>query len=239
MLVSRVLRLQRPVLLPVRLQRAATPQNTLHIRSFSSVPRGFSSALHFGTIQPPNGHIEPKDFHFKVALVVNTASKCTHAGQLKQLQTLHEKYSEKGLIVVAVPSNDFARQEPGDSDDVLKRYADFGVTFAIANKTPVTGTDAHPFFKRIADKYSTSVAPTWNFDKFLVDHRGDMRAVFPNDTEPLVKEVIVEIEEALEDATKALERGQELLEDEEDSDDEDSDGEESDDEDDDDEGRYK
>ncbi|KAK1933722.1 Glutathione peroxidase BsaA [Phytophthora citrophthora] len=230
MLLSRVLRLQRPTLLPARLQTLSTPQNTRHIRSFSSVPRGFSSALRFDTIQPPNGHFEPTDFRFKAVLVVNTASKCTHAGQLKQLQTLHEKYSEQGLIVIAVPSNDFAGQEPGDSDEVLKRYADFGVTFAIANKTPVSGNDAHPFFKRIADKYSSSVAPTWNFDKFLVDHRGDMRAVFPNDTEPLVKEVIVEIEEVLEDATEALKCGQELLEDEEDSDDEDSDEEESDDE---------
>ncbi|KAL3658220.1 hypothetical protein V7S43_016849 [Phytophthora oleae] len=227
MLLVSVLRLQRPVQLPVRLQSLSAPQNVPHIRRFSSKPRSFSSVLRFDTIQPSNGHFAPEDFRFKAALVVNTASKCTHAGQLKQLQTLHENYSEQGLVVVAVPSNDFAGQEPGASDEILERYADFGVTFAIASKTPVTGDEAHPFFKRIADKYSTSVAPTWNFDKFLVDHRGDMRAVFPNDTEPLLKEVIVEIEEVLEDLTGALERGQDLLEDEdEDSDDEDSDSEE-------------
>ncbi|EGZ23252.1 hypothetical protein PHYSODRAFT_435923, partial [Phytophthora sojae] len=137
------------------------------------------------------------DFRFKAALVVNTASKCSHSAQLKQLQQLHEKYSDLGLVVVAVPSNDFAGQEPGDNSEILERYAAFGATFAIAEKTPVTGDKAHPFFKKIADKYSASVAPTWNFDKFLVDHRGDMRAVFPNDTEPLVQEVIAEIEEVL------------------------------------------
>ncbi|GMF63792.1 unnamed protein product [Phytophthora fragariaefolia] len=183
-------------------------------------------------MQPPKAELGPQDFRFKAALVVNTASKCSHSAQLKQLQQLHETYSERGLVVVAVPSNDFAGQEPGDDEEILKRYEAFGVTFVVAEKTPVTGDEAHPFFKKIAEKYSTSVAPTWNFDKFLVDHRGDMRAVFPNDTEPLVKEVIAEIEEVLEDIPRALEAGQELVEEEEydyeeeDSEDEDSEDEE-------------
>uniref|UniRef100_H3G512 Glutathione peroxidase n=1 Tax=Phytophthora ramorum TaxID=164328 RepID=H3G512_PHYRM len=141
------------------------------------------------------------DFRFKAALVVNTASKCSHSAQLKQLQTLHETYSDRGLVVLAVPSNDFAGQEPGSPEEMLNRYADFGVTFPVAHKTAVTGDKAHPFFKKIADKgllmMFCSVGCRWNFDKFLVNHRGDMRAVFPNDTEPLEKEVIAEIEEVL------------------------------------------
>ncbi|KAJ8576264.1 hypothetical protein ON010_g2951 [Phytophthora cinnamomi] len=137
-----------------------------------------------------------------------------------------------------------ARKEPGDNSAVLQRYAALGATFTIAEKTPVTGDKAHPFFKKIADKYSVSVAPTWNFDKFLVDHRGDMRAVFPNDTEPLVQEVIAEIEEVLEDLPRGLEPGQELVDEDEydyeedgnsDSDDDDSDDEEEEDDDDNDE----
>ncbi|KAF1771803.1 Thioredoxin-like fold [Phytophthora cactorum] len=121
-------------------------------------------------------------------------------GQLKQLQALHEKYSEQGLIVVAVPSNDFAGQEPGNVEEILERYTEVGVTFAIA------------------DRRRTSVAPTWNFDKFLVDHRGDMRAVFPNDTEPLVKE---ELEEEYDYEEGDSESEEER--DEEDKDDEDED----------------
>ncbi|KAG6946549.1 hypothetical protein JG688_00015992 [Phytophthora aleatoria] len=238
MLQRRVLRLQRPPLLTPHIQSLCIVPQSHETRFFSSTTRGFSNVLQFATIQPSNGQLTPQDFRFKAALVVNTASKCGHAGQLKQLQALHEKYSEQGLIVVAVPSNDFAGQEPGNVEEILERYTEVGVTFAIADKTPVTGDKAHPFFKKIADKYSTSVAPTWNFDKFLVDHRGDMRAVFPNDTEPLVKEVIVEIEEVLEDLPRGLEPGQELEEeydyeegdseseeerDEEDKDDEDED----------------
>lgn len=196
--------------------------------SSSTKSRGFSDVLRFATIQPLGGQLTPADFRFKAALVTNTASKCSHASQLKQLQTLHEKYSERGLVVVAVPSNDFAGQEPGSSDEILKRYAEFQVTFDIAHKTSVTGEKAHPFFKRIADKYSTSVAPTWNFDKFLVDHRGEMRAVFPNDTEPLIAEVVTEIEEVLEELPRALEPGQELVEEEEEYDYEEEEEEEDD-----------
>ncbi|ETK79285.1 hypothetical protein F441_15112 [Phytophthora nicotianae CJ01A1] len=224
-----VLRLQRSMLLSPRIQSFAAVNQSHTTRFFSTTPRGFLNVLQFATIQPPNGQLTPQDFRFKAALVVNTASKCGHAGQLKQLQTLHEKYGEQGLVVVAVPSNDFAGQEPGNVDEILDRYKEFGVTFAIADKTPVTGDKAHPFFKKIADKYSTSVAPTWNFDKFLVDHRGDMRAVFPNDTEPLVKEVIVEIEEVLEDLPRGLEPGEELEEDYEEEDSDESDEERGDD----------
>ncbi|GMF36619.1 unnamed protein product [Phytophthora lilii] len=231
MLRRRVLGLQRPPVLLSRLPVFATLWGSPLCLSFSSTrrPRGFANVLRFATIQPWGGEVTPVDFQRKAALVVNTASKCSHAGQLKDLQTLHEKYSDRGLVVVAVPSNDFAGQEPGDKQEVLQRYVDAGVTFVVAEKTAVSGEKAHPFYKKIADKYSASVAPTWNFDKFLVDHRGDMRAVFPNDTEPLVKEVIAEIEEVLDDLPLP---GQEVEEEydyeEEDSDEEDSDDEEQD-----------
>ncbi|KAL4106874.1 hypothetical protein PRIC1_004913 [Phytophthora ramorum] len=214
MLRRRVVRVHRSPLVATRLPILATLPINPQTRPFSSSPksRGFLHALRFATLQPVDGQLAPADFRFKAALVVNTASKCSHSAQLKQLQTLHETYSDRGLVVLAVPSNDFAGQEPG-----------------------MTGDKAHPFFKKIADKYSTSVAPTWNFDKFLVNHRGDMRAVFPNDTEPLEKEVIAEIEEVLDDLPRALEAGQELVDDEEYGYEEDSDDEESDDEDSDDE----
>ncbi|CAI5745354.1 unnamed protein product [Peronospora destructor] len=210
------LRVQSSSLLAACLSSQATVGQWPSFRCFSSsfVSRGLLNVLRFATIQPSGGQLTPADFRFKAALVTNTASRCSHASQLKQLQTLHEKYSERGLVVVAVPSNDFAGHEPGSSDDILKRYAEFKVTFNIAHKTSVTGEKAHPFFKKIADKYSTSVAPTWNFDKFLVDHRGELRAVFPNDTEPLLAEVVTEIEEVLEELPRALEPGQELEEEE-------------------------
>ncbi|KAG7389505.1 glutathione peroxidase gpx1 [Phytophthora boehmeriae] len=231
-------RLPRSTLLATRLQSLTASSHAPQRRTFAS----FSPLLRFATIQPPNGQLTPEDFRFKALLVVNTASKCSHALQLKALQSLHEKYSERGLIVLAVPSNDFAGQEPGSADEIREKYTSesFGVTFPIAEKAVVTGDQAHPFFKRIADKYSASVAPTWNFDKFLVDHRGDIRAVFPNDTDPLLPEVLAEIEEVLEELPRALSADQELLDedeydfeyDEEDSDDEEDEEEEDEDDDD-------
>ncbi|KAI9910057.1 hypothetical protein PsorP6_010452 [Peronosclerospora sorghi] len=187
---------------------------SLSHRLFSSSlrSRSFASLLEFTTIHPSRGRLVPADFQSKAALVVNTASKCSHASQLKQLQELHERYYDRGLVVLAVPSNDFAGQEPGSATDMLKRYAAFGVTFFVTEKTPVKGEHAHPFFKQIAEKYSTSVAPTWNFDKFLVDHGGKLRAVFPNDTEPLMEEVVQEIDEVLEDLSTALDSGQQQAE---------------------------
>ncbi|RLN47646.1 hypothetical protein BBJ29_007202 [Phytophthora kernoviae] len=154
-------RLQRSFLLAIRLQSLITSSHVCQSRHFAS-SRSFLPFLRFATIQPPRGQLTPQDFRFKALLVVNTASKCSHAMQLKGMQALYEKYSERGLIVLAVPSNDFAGQEPGPADEILEKYTSdkFGVTFPIAEKAVVSGDQAHPFFKRIADKYSASVAPT-------------------------------------------------------------------------------
>ncbi|TDH69522.1 hypothetical protein CCR75_002278 [Bremia lactucae] len=176
----------------------ATPSSS----SFSLNSRGFSNVLEFKTLQPLHSLLTPRDFGGKAALIVNTASQCIYASQLQQLETIHKRYNAKGLVVVAVPSNDFGNTEPGTIETILQRYAALNVTFPIAAMAHVRGDTAHPFFRKIADKYSVSVAPTWNFDKFLVDSYGELRAVFPNDTEPLDVQVVTEIEEVLEDVRK-------------------------------------
>ncbi|KAF1317115.1 Glutathione peroxidase, partial [Globisporangium splendens] len=196
----------------------------------------FSDVLRFETSQPRDQTLMPADFKRMAVLVVNTASKCGYTPQLKQLQELHERFEAKGLVVVAVPSNDFNNQEPGTDDEIVQTYTskEFNVSFPIAKKAHVTGDNAHAFFERIVVEYSRSVAPTWNFDKFLVDHRGDLRAVFPHDTEPLVPQVLEAIEEVLQDlpqpgdADESDESDGEYGEDEEgDSDDEDEEDESS------------
>ncbi|RLN86633.1 hypothetical protein BBJ28_00020512 [Nothophytophthora sp. Chile5] len=258
-LARRVLRLQASPLLSAG---SGVPRSNLQLRrplrAFASTLRAtgeFTDVLRFATIQPADGQLTPRSFRYKALLVVNTASKCGHTPQLKGLQTLHEKYHERGLVVLAVPSNDFGQQEPGDSDEIRAFYTSptFQVSFPIAEKAVVTGEDAHPFFKRIVQQYSASVAPTyvsiwletsredgmgwlWNFDKFLLDHKGDMRAVFPHDTEPLVPELIAEIEELLDDLPRPLTADQEPEgDDDEDEDDDDEDDDDEDDEDEDDE----
>lgn len=124
----------------------------------------FSDVLRFETLQPRGGVLAAAGLAGKALLVVNTASTCELAvPQLQQLQALHERFEARGLVVLAVPSDDFGQREPGDDDAILQRYTApaFGVRFPIACKATVTGADAHAFFQRIVKEYSRSVAPTY------------------------------------------------------------------------------
>lgn len=165
----------------------------------------FSDVLRFELAA--GGALGQAELEDKAVLVVNTASRCGNAPQLQGLQALHEAYAARGLVVLAVPSSDFGAQElEGEDADIAALYASpaFGARFPVAKKAHVVGEHAHPFFARIVTEYSRSVAPTWNFDKFLVDHYGDLRAVFPHDTDPLVPEVAEAIEEVLDDLPRPL-----------------------------------
>ncbi|KAF0695458.1 Aste57867_13746 [Aphanomyces stellatus] len=144
-------------------------------------------------------------FKDKVILVVNTASKCGFTPQLKSLQTLHATYADRGLTVLAIPSNDFGEQEPDDEATLEAFYKkEYNVAFPIAKKSAVIGPNATPFFKTVVSLYSAEVAPTWNFEKFVIDHTGDLRAVFPKDVDPLEPEVVEMIENLLEDLPTAV-----------------------------------
>ena len=123
--------------------------------------------------------------HDGPVLVANTASLCAFTPQYDGLQALHDRYGDRGLLVVAVPSDDF-RQELGSDDAVAEFCAvNFDLTLPIATNTPVRGNDAHPFFAAMA---RDGAAPRWNFTKYLlvdgvlVDHwpssiRPDSRAI--------------------------------------------------------------
>lgn len=153
-------------LLTRRLMRALLPRRhaSFALLSGTRTLRGeFSDVLRFDTIHPGMTLAE-QDFTKRVLLVVNTASQCTtHAGQLRHLQELHERLHERGLVIVAVPSDDFGNHEPGDDMAIRDRYMSpeqEAITFPIATKSVVIGDRAHPFFKRIVTEYSRSVAPT-------------------------------------------------------------------------------
>jgi len=116
--------------------------------------------------------IDLSDFRGKPVLVVNTASLCGFTPQYIDLQKLHEDYSSRGLVVLAVPSDDF-RQEMDSNDDV----ADFcriqtGLTFAITQITRLRGREAHPFYRWLADQHGH--VPSWNFNKALIGPQGEL-----------------------------------------------------------------
>jgi glutathione peroxidase len=126
--------------------------------------------------------IDLSDFRGRPVLVVNTASLCGFTPQYADMQKLYDDYSARGLVVLAVPSDEF-RQELSSNDEV----ADFcrvqtGLTFPITQITPLRGPDAHPFYRWLADTHGHR--PTWNFNKALIGPEGELLGFWGSTTRP-------------------------------------------------------
>lgn len=124
----------------------------------------------------------------KVMLIVNVASKCGFTSQYGGLETLHQKYKERGLAVLGFPCNQFGNQEPGSEAQILEfcRF-NYGVTFPIFAKIEVNGSNAHPLYvhlKKHRPGILGSGSIKWNFTKFVVDRRGKVVARFSPSTTP-------------------------------------------------------
>lgn len=131
----------------------------------------------------------------KVLLVVNTASFCGFTPQYKGLEELHAKYKDRGLVVLGFPSNDFA-QESGSNKDIADFCENtFGVRFPMFTKTAVTGNQAHPFYKMLAEK--TGRTPLWNFHKYLIGRNGAVIASYTSLTSPDSPALVKDIEKQL------------------------------------------
>ncbi len=106
----------------------------------------------------------------RVVLVVNTASECINTGQLGELEALHRAHRARGFVVLGFPANDFAGQEPRTNAQIAAFCErNFGVSFPMFAKGPVTGNRALGLFRRLA---AASEPPSWNFTKYLLDRRG-------------------------------------------------------------------
>ncbi|PTV96312.1 glutathione peroxidase [Rhodobacter aestuarii] len=126
--------------------------------------------------------IDTADFRGHPVLVVNTASLCGFTPQLEGLQKLHEEYGPKGLVVLAVPSDDF-KQELDSAKEVSEFCTlTYGITLPMADITHVTGDDAHPFYKWVREQ--TGFAPRWNFNKVLIDGQGNVVDTWGSMTKP-------------------------------------------------------
>lgn len=138
------------------------------------------------------------DFSGRLVLVVNTATECGFSGQIGGLQTLSERYKDRGLVVLGVPSNDFGGQEPR-TDGEIAGYceATYGASFPMTAKTSVKGEAAHPFYKWAAAELDVTARPLWNFHKYLIGPDGRIVAWFATPTPPLSPDVTSEIERQL------------------------------------------
>ena len=130
------------------------------------------------------------------ALIVNTASKCGFTPQYAGLQSLHERYGDRGLRLLGSPSADFAGQEYGDAQDIgafCRR--NYGVSFALTERMSVRA-DPSPLWSDLA-RQPNSGPPVWNFTKYLVDRDGKVLARFDAPIDPMSKELTAAVEAAL------------------------------------------
>lgn len=163
------------------------------------------------------------DYAGKVLLVVNVASKCGLTPQYEGLEKLHRTYRDRGLVVAGFPANDFKSQEPGSNADIQSFCTtNYGVDFPMFEKITVVGAAKHPLYNALIaaqpKAISTSDVPfgenlkkygiepnpepeiLWNFEKFVVDRRGNVAARFAPNTAPddpaLVKALEAELAKA-------------------------------------------
>jgi glutathione peroxidase len=134
----------------------------------------------------------------KTILLVNVASNCGFTKQYSELQYLYEKYKNKGLIVLGIPSNQFGGQEPGSNSEI-KDFCEvnFNITFPITGKFDVKGENAHPIYMWAKKNHGKSTIPKWNFHKILINKNGIIEDTFASFTKPMSKKIINKIEKIL------------------------------------------
>jgi len=160
------------------------------------------------------------EFKGKVILVVNVASKCGLTPQYEGLEKLYEKYKDRGLLIAGFPANDFKSQEPGSNEEIQSFCStNYGVEFPMFSKITVVGPGKHPLYQALiaSQPHATSVSEIpfreklrgygiesnpdpevlWNFEKFLVNRKGEVVRRFAPDTAPDAPALIEAIETEL------------------------------------------
>jgi glutathione peroxidase len=143
-----------------------------------------------------------RSYRGKVLLLVNVASKCGYTPQYAGLESLYEKYKDRGLVIVGIPANNFAAQEPGTNEEIKKFcHNRYNVSFPMMAKVSVVGEDKTPLYVFLTDK---TVNPqiggeiNWNFTKFLFDRNGKPVERFEPAVTPDSPQVTAAIEAALD-----------------------------------------
>jgi len=129
-------------------------------------------------------------------LVVNTASQCAYTKQYRGLQDLYDRYRDRGLVVLAIPSDGFNQELATDAE--VKDFCElqYGIDMPMAEITPVTGSRAHPFYMSLREE--TRFVPRWNFNKVLIGPDGQVVATFGARVKPLSPSIMREIEALLQ-----------------------------------------
>lgn len=132
-------------------------------------------------------------FEGKYILFVNVASECGFTKQYKELQKLYETYQDK-LVVIGTPCNQFGNQEPGEATQIQSFCEkNFGVSFPLTEKLAVKGSQQHPLYKWLTQKEEngkSSSSVKWNFQKYLINDKGQLVDFFYSITKPSSSKII-------------------------------------------------
>ena len=154
------------------------------------------------TLNSINGQTAPlAAYKGKVVMLVNVASRCGFTPQYSALETVYEKYKDRGFVIIGIPANNFGAQEPGSNQEI-KTFCStkYHVSFPMMSKVSVKGDDKTPLYQFLTDKSAnpeTGGDIKWNFTKFLIGPDGRVITRFEPDVTPDAPQVTVAIEKAL------------------------------------------
>jgi glutathione peroxidase len=143
------------------------------------------------------GELDPEYLTDKVVLAVNVASRCVFTRQYQGLEELWQSRREKDFVLLGIPSNDFANQEPGDASTIRGFCDARGIDFPMLAKQTVTGPEAHPLYRWAAEEGGSAAVPRWNFHKLLIGRNGSLVGSFASVVPASSKKLLAAMDEAL------------------------------------------
>ena len=158
----------------------------------TKIPSTVKSIYDFKVEALDGSTINFASFKGKKILIVNTASACGYTPQYEGLEALYKKYQGK-LVIIGFPANNFGGQEPGTNGEI-KEFCkkNYGVTFPMAAKISVKGDDIAAIYKWLCNKSENGVLDatiSWNFNKFLLDEKGNLVTKFDSKVTPMSNEL--------------------------------------------------
>ncbi|MCK9168586.1 MAG: glutathione peroxidase [Bacteroidales bacterium] len=162
---------------------------------FAAITASSQSSFYDFTVKTITGEPFPlNQLKGKKVMVVNTASKCGLTPQYEGLEALYKKYQDKNFVIIGFPANNFMHQEPGTNEEIAEFCSiNYGVTFPMMEKISVKGDDMHPLYQWLTEKTQNGVEDSqikWNFQKYLIDEKGQLVKVVAPQKKPDSDEVL-------------------------------------------------
>lgn len=156
------------------------------------------SALAFKMKDIDGKDVDLSQYKGKVLMFVNVASQCGYTKQYTGMEAIYEKYKDKGFVLIGVPANNFGKQEPGNEKEIKEFCSTkYKVTFPMMSKVSVKGDDITPLYQYLTTHAPEKGAVSWNFEKFLVNKKGEIVGRYKSKVEPESKELTETIEAEL------------------------------------------